>query len=1375
MQNSQKGKIVFGIMAESFIPATRNRNGAGCTGASGINNKNYNNKENEINWNNDKHNNLNFLQRNEMMIPAMTEGGGGGGDNDDSFEKRQSHLRKALAQLYNNSKPDSDDEEYNHNDKDDDDDGQYLLTTMLSPVPSTNNTNSGNNRILHPQVTFTEEEDHEEASSTDTDSSAFSLGDIVDTSTSESSSSSLLLDNSNSAVDNKPTTATSGNRHLTLNNKQYDPPKERLIHPSISFDNTTPTEYSFQNNNNKTKVKVTSSKSTNHSITQNDVNQVVLALQTENNQLQQQIYNIQTTTDYNHNEYQNAAYTIQSLQHELQIIQTERDQLRIQLLDGEKTIHNVLEMKYQARLDNTRREVEIVQKEAEEKVKMMEKENEQLRQLLDEHQKENQSDSNNSHGDSDHKNDETFWKNSFNALVDNLRKLEETGAWQSCSTRMDEIVYQSMNNHHLEIIASEETIGDRLRKLSESSRKKQRDKSIMHNDDDAAVQPIPFGLNVSSQSPHKVEYVSVAVDTEDLKSSISYQTPYMDDGQSNQLVVENESLRGSNDQMRRQLYEYESEVRELKNFKEQILSPINTTDYYHHRDSDTLDHMNKTTCKKLEHENMILSQEKKIFTEEKIILLEESNILAEEKKAVEDENVRLAQTIVELENVAEDATKQCEQLNQRLEETENQLYSLQRTKDDLIVELEKKKEDFQVQEAENRDIFDEMSKEINGLKSSLEALNSSKTTIEGEVGQLKCDKNNLDQVANDLKIEIQRMKAEFHSERQVITMEKERTDEAATEAFAQVQGLKEKLQFLELHSMQLSNDLAASHENIDVLSKENKDLMTESENLSEKLIAMEKQVESLSGSQVDLEDECRRLNNINAMMKAKMETRDCEGESAQTERDELRKKFALLQSSFESVRIENVRLSDSKSDLELKLSQLEDEITMIKRGKTHADNEKEKVALLLSEKDDQMKELKNQVYTLSTENERLDRERKKVKKAIVAYRGGVEQEKDKNNEERNNLQLAVEAGRQEIESLLKEVRNIRSEKDMIQKTATMYRKKIDDLFIEKEKHTIKINELQNALTHLNSISKEKDRFRTKCEDLQKSLDSYRAKVEELVKDKKQIDLHCENQQKTIAVFQVQVDNLVKEREANIQKMNKVMVDYDKSKVENNDLRNALSSCRKEADDLIVEKDKLSCDRDQLDQSLSAMKADLENQKISISAYDKEMKAMIKEKEESDVLIEDLQRSVMAYKDELNRLLCETRMGEAGNNEVVHSKARNSVDGNILSPKDLRGTILAPSTAMSGISTIRSSLFTSGNKASVRQCASSTNSSSIEPIDAMLERIKVMSSRSIRVLEEKRREKKTNSSTRCNEADEEEEDLEETERYVRDVLNRVGTH
>ena len=1278
------------------------------------------------------------------------------------------HVRKALDDLYLNQ-----DGSYNYNDDDNDNDddnvekNQLLISALLvSPTPQkqkqikTNQITTGSSISMHKTtaimadryqqhaITFTDDEDNinlEESSEDSTGSSdstsVFSLSELGIDSWNEKTprnndtnsghdfshddhhhhdNINLQQDKEQHGKEVEEFKINALSQHGTENyGIKSIPQKQRLTHPNISFEN--------MNN----------------------------------------AHNAGTT---------NIATTM-----ETKIYNDTQTQQHVLINNNEK--------KYQVELENMRQVTEQVQNEADEKIQQLQNEYLDLQQMLHEAQNHVQTlqQEQHQHGQQERvvhhhlhrdeqQNDkeEQYWKNCFNALVEQLCQLEESGQWKSHDICIDEIVLECMKeekhcngmrmtnmSNNINSNSNEIMIGDRLRRLSQSSRKKQRKDIHQHQKQqstmDEMVQTTTPEFETASSGPasymspilHQyqnshhddIDALNCSISQPKLDSSASYATTTISKDQMNHLLMENTKLRTSLDEMKYEITDYKEQIQSLQGFKEQLLSPITTTavsnefhETNHHPDNeimmkmttisspafdDTLDQMNKTNAK-LQQENVILSQGQSFM---------------------EQENIRLAQRSVELETIAEEATKECERLHIEFQQMKTDLQSCQTEKDDIIVKLQSKVHDLQNQLCQNQSIF----KELHDLKRQHNIVNQSKLDLEHQLDLLVKEKEQLQMIVNEATVEIRNSKAIIEEKENQLEQMQSNARVEADQVTSDLQRLTQEHDVLKEQSNQIAQDATQYQQKFEEVIKENDTILCEKNILQEKLKYAENEMETFSIKNVENEDECRRLRNLNTMIKSKVESNKSNIEGIVNERDELKRRLTLLQSSLEVIRTENVTLSDSKSDLQMKVGRLEEEIKNFNMRSSHLDREKEEMLILLDKKEHGIKEQQaaletnqEQLRTISSEKNQHYRELKKLKKAVLAFRSQVDEKLKAKDNERTQLTESLETIRKEMHGVVSKLKQ-----------------EINSLLCEKEKEGQKVKDLEACLLEnrnkLDSAMKDIEKNIAKNNELEVSLTSCHKEVELLLHEKEDLVLWKEEQLRLNKDYENEVNVLKDEKkkiDACLEDLEKNQMHYEEQ-IEILRKENQIESCMK----LISQSHCLSQERDETKKSTD------------------------------DCHVTEFQDSLALSSRSLNR----------ANIEKVHTPM-TELNGTAVSIK-----ARAPSTGASGLSTVQSSLFSMHTRNFDTPTVStpfpinmSTNTHS--SLDAMLDRIKSASSKSSMALQrhvshtmQKRVDKTEITHTQNNvgkvvtlaqEKDAYVRDgrvvtIEETEALVKDILDRCG--
>jgi len=612
----------------------------------------------------------------------------------------------------------------------------------------------------------------------------------------------------------------------------------------------------------------------------------------------------------------------------LQIMQTANLQQKIDELNEENNhLQEELEMqkaekallsptKYQVELDSMRIVAEQVQVEADEEIQILHREREimsyELEQLKQQQQEQGQRQRQNIHTNTNTNqavcpnepnagdNNGKMWECAFHSLLEQICLLEESGLRKDATLRMDHVIRDALVGIETEsglIVESsslEESMGmseclERLAKGCGSSNMLDSVVSREGKYEDGANDTNHLGTVASSiardshgsESQETGKYVSVGVDTDDLKSlglfspatssanvsaSISM-TPFLQQTVS-ELQLENASLKGSNEHMKEQIVRYKQKVQSLKDSTAQntsFVSPVFGARAGTHQ----------------------YAQNENGLKQKSAQLQQEIYILTENQRVVEEENCNVVQRCVELENVAEDATRECEELIVKLAGAEDELEKLQDDREKLLTLHAAYEKATNKHELENHNFQDEMTNEFRALQDKCDGLIESSSVLEGEVDSLTRVKSKLTVELKDAKGSLEKKCKELNSlESQLLHIQEQQPDRED-----QVEVLKRECNTLKDEKIELKQQV--------------------------KILQQRRQV---SG---DLEDECSRLRNLNGMIKAKIEMTEAELAKVKEENYKHVKKLTTIEADCDAMRCENVSLSDTKTDMEMEMKKYE--------------------------------------------------------------------------------------------------------------------------------------------------------------------------------------------------------------------------------------------------------------------------------------------------------------------------------------------------------------------------------------------------------------------------------------------------------------------
>ena len=600
---------------------------------------------------------------------------------------------------------------------------------------------------------------------------------------------------------------------------------------------------------------------------------------------------------------------IKALQNQLQNLQTQNNNLQEEVDLGKADKVLLSPTKYQVELDSMRLVADQLQIEAEERVAIVENECMHLRTRLDAVLLEGRADANANNYEFDLQEQEQHaaaagWRMVFYSLVEQLCLLEESGLRKDATLRMDQLVKDVVG---MMADVGDEELEEYLHRLEQGCGSNNVLDSIVSQEADASPFS-PMASNKSSPSPAG-KYVSVGVDTEDLQSPsvVDFDRHYPSNSlpSISELQLENASLKGSNEHMKEQIGHYKQQLVSLKASSNGVsFSPLITNNL------TTRPHDNE-----LKQENAQLHQE--------------IHILTEGQRVVEEENFKVVQRCVELENVAEDATRECEGLMETLGQVEKELRSVEDERDELMILHEAYEEATNNQEIENRRFRDEVTRDHHVLQDKYDTLMESSNAFEQLLDSLGCTKVRLEAELEDAKGLAAKQSDEMVSlQSELGRAESERPD------------MEDKLM---------------------KLSEENQALAGERDDLLKKIEELQKSSNAVGNNTVVLEDDCSRLRNLNSMIKAKIEVTESELSKVKEQNSDFVKQISSLRRECDSVRIENVFLSDTKTDIQVELRNYEKKCTDLNALVARVEKELGKVISLRDELQKQNASLMEQV------------------------------------------------------------------------------------------------------------------------------------------------------------------------------------------------------------------------------------------------------------------------------------------------------------------------------------------------------------------------------------------------------------------------------
>ncbi|GFH48215.1 predicted protein [Chaetoceros tenuissimus] len=640
--------------------------------------------------------------------------------------------------------------------------------------------------------------------------------------------------------------------------------------------------------------------------------------------------------------------------------------------------------KFQVELDSMRLAAEQVQLEAEEKVSTMERENKEIKDELENMKKLMTMNGVEQQYSTNELND-SVWEQAFNAILEQVCLLEESGLRKDPSLRMDHVVRDALigmeesacGNDKFSKLESSLELYDYLERLAKGCGSCNTIDSIVSDgieSDKNAISEIGKRSHASGSESHTTgKYVSVGVDTDDLKcmgtlftsalssnnvSIIDAPLPHLQQKLS-ELQLENASLKGSNIHMKEQIVKYKKQVE---------MSSLDLE-----QKSSRLQQSFQLSEEQILHYNNL----KKVNPQ----LQKEIGILKQNKCIIEEENRTVVERCVELESVAEDATQECETLQKKVFTLEQKVASLENSPqnlkqmqdiDDLNADLAMLQEqcdsliatnaelELQLESACEKEVH--LTKELEETKRELQLRREQIADLTRNLNKAKSTTtSDCNEKIKDLSVKLEKSKTQLRDLQEQfenVCSEKDSIDkklrDQTEQSCKEISLLEEKIASMEqVHRDALVNIKKENEELLKVNTEKVEAFDKERQKMKQKLKDAYEELDTLkrrSQLGTDLEDECSRLRNLNGMIKAKIELVEDELCSMKEKNGSMRKQIATLETDCDNLRIENVSLADMKTDLEMEVKELEKSLSIEKQR--CSDMEKELQIILSSINDD---------------------------------------------------------------------------------------------------------------------------------------------------------------------------------------------------------------------------------------------------------------------------------------------------------------------------------------------------------------------------------------------------------------------------------------
>jgi len=629
----------------------------------------------------------------------------------------------------------------------------------------------------------------------------------------------------------------------------------------------------------------------------------------------------------------------------MQRIQNENNVLRQELNELIQT-RGGSDKKHQVQFNSMRQVMEKIQMEADDTISLIKKETSQ-----DLHEKENIL---------------KGWKGGFQSLLQQLFHWNELGFL--CSTtdnKLNERILASIKNDHVPEIVQVE-MKELLQSLS----------SIQHH------QYQSVGIQTEEEDYNDIKKTtSIAVDTSDLSTLVEKVNK---EKILSEVQLENASLRGTNEHLTDQMERYRKQIQALKEKESRISFSSPSTKMTNTTTAATTATTTSSTTPQLfkfQQDDMDeeLSQiSTKLYKE--LLRLKNSTtpqqqynneLQYQEIQVLQDENQRVVKRCIELEHVAEEATKQCEQMGIDYEGKAS-LFTNER--EQFIKDYDNEKQEYQQTFRRNQEVLlRDTSKQIEIMK---EEQKNILHTLQKKVDGLEEEKMERKK-GMDMKLKLLR------DEYDGLVFESQKIKDEST-------GLVQQVQVLQNERGQLWNEKHNYENNY--------------KTLEEKVAKEEQKSLVLMECKSNLEDECVRLKNRIVLMQTKME----EGESNQLlilreKYDTSTREASKLKNLLDSIKEENISLADGKTNAELECSRLKKECETLHESLDSAIQDgirsKEVIDILQQKEKDQLHSLELE----KTNAEKIHREAKEKIDLIKIECNTLKASKESLQSEVNNL------------------------------------------------------------------------------------------------------------------------------------------------------------------------------------------------------------------------------------------------------------------------------------------------------------------------------------------------------------------------------------
>jgi len=478
-------------------------------------------------------------------------------------------------------------------------------------------------------------------------------------------------------------------------------------------------------------------------------------------------------------------------------------------------------------------------------------------------------------------------------------------------------------------------------------------------------------------------------------------------------------------------------------------------------------------------------------------IVQENASLRLAKEATEDENLRLVKRGIELEQVAEDAMKECEHLNKVICTLETEKEEMKMTQEQLSVDIANLRDEASM----SKGLITRLQEDLSKRQNNVESLTNMQTKADQQIDQLQEDLINLKTTSSNLKIQLEdkeRLLSEFQRSKTEVE------DELMCQKNLNLM-MKRKLESLE-------SEISSLKEKQTSLSKEkeNADLMVD-QLRTESII--------LSKNRTDLELECSRLTKELEENGRKMNLYDREAASLRKEIMNAESDRSAFSDKLDSVLNEKDVLTeelDLKSKavqaLSTEITDLKEQLHVLRSRIESADHirkslevEREYIIALMAHihndtftqmsLKDKIQHILHQLDAINLDKDALSRELKRVESVHLCEINSQTKARDEIHAEQNRLRNAVEAYKQREEEYHEEKLGLFADRqryeNYVERILFDRQNEVNDLLAAKK-------QLERECQHLSSLlMQEKEAHDLSKTALQRECDHLRSNIVQL--------------------------------------------------------------------------------------------------------------------------------------------------------------------------------------------------------------------------------------------------------------------------------------